>query len=217
MLCALSDPINRTVAALKYPACVERFVRAHCSGTDVAQAKRQHARRAPHVVAQFAATRPDAVFSWSEPEWPFGVPQPASRRAVLLYVVQVTGYSSGASYRTILLAAAEPDPVPPYGFLFGRRSASFDTWGQYPLPVPSAALIHAWIATNLPDDDPPWSLWTRRVLAPGTYNQRQFPARPLFWRMGTALTLPDPRVDVRKAVRKGRPPFNEYDPVIIVN
>ena len=35
--------------------------------------------------------------------------------------------------------------------------------------------------------------------------------------MGRALTFPDPWVDIRKSVHKGRPPFNEYDPVIIVN
>ena len=51
----------------------------------------------------------------------------------------------------------------------------------------------------------------------GFYNQRLVPIRPLFWRMGTALTFPEPRVDLRKFVQMGRPPFNEYDPGIIVN
>lgn len=155
--------------------------------------------------------------SWVEPEQPLVALWPLWRKPVSLDAVQSLNQPSDWRKRLLLIAAAEQDPPSPCAPVFGNRTASFDTWSQYPLPAPSAALLHAWIANNPPDDDPPWALWTRRFLAEGTYNQRQFPVRPLFWRMGTALILPDPRVDVRKAVRKGSPPFNEYDPVIIVN
>ena len=155
--------------------------------------------------------------SWIDPEQPLAALWPLWRKPVSLDAVQSLNQPSDWRKCLLMIAAAEQDPPSACAPLFGNRTASFDTWALYPLPAPSAALIQAWIANNLPDDDPPWALWTRGVLAPGTYNQRQFPVRPMFWRMGTALTFPEPRVDLRRFVQKGRPPFNEYDPVIIVN
>ena len=164
----------------------------------------------PPPLALMAAASPEA-------EQPTGALWPLWRRAISLDAIKISGPTGDASYRTKLLAAATSEWEPPSGLLFARRSASFDTWGQYSFLALAAALIHAWITNNLPDDDPPWALWTRRFLASDTYNQRQLPVRPLFWRLGTALTFSEPRVDLRKFVQKGRPPFNEYDPVIIVN
>ena len=116
----------------------------------------------------------------------------------------------------VLMAAAAMDPIGTLWPLW-RRAASSGAETRYPLPAPSVALFHVRIANNLPDDDPSWVLWTRRFAAADTYNQRLLPVRLLFWRLGTAPTFPEPRVDLRKFVQKGRPPFNEYDPVIIFN